>query len=220
MIVLAISLIAGCRQQMDVQPKYLPLQKSTFFKDERASRPLIEGTVARGQLQAGNPLYSGLHNPAEEEPMPVDSAAGPAAPSPIKHVFNPDDLSLYVDQLPMPVTADLLQRGQQRFTIYCAVCHDARGTGHGIVVRRGFSPPPSYDDERLRAAPVGYIFEIITHGYGSMPSHAEQIPPADRWAIAAYVKTLQLSQRVPLADLPVDDQETARAALSGGAGEP
>ncbi len=217
-LMIAVCLVAfvGCRQKMDVQPKYLPLEKSAFFTDGRASRPLIEGTVARGMLQAGNPLYTGLKDPPQDEPISTDSAAGSAAAeSPIKHPFNPDDLSLYVDQLPMPVTADLLQRGQQRYTIFCAVCHDARGTGHGVVVRRGFSPPPSYHIDRLRDAPVGYLFEIVTHGYGSMPSYAEQIPPRDRWAIAAYVKALQLSQRVPLADLPANDQDFVRSTLSG-----
>jgi mono/diheme cytochrome c family protein len=217
-VMVAVCLVAfiGCRQKMDVQPKYLPLEKSTFFKDGRASRPLVEGTVARGQLQAGNPLYTGLKNPPEDEPVATDSSAGAnAIESPIRHPFNPDNLSLYVDRLPVPVTAELLDRGQQRYTIFCSVCHDARGTGHGVVVRRGFSPPPSYHIDRLRDAPVGYIFEIVTHGYGSMPSHAEQIPPRDRWAIAAYVKTLQLSQRVSLADLPPDDQEVIRSSLSG-----
>ena len=198
---------------MDQQPKYLPLEKSSFFTDGRASRPLIEGTVARGHLEAGNPLYTGLRKPPDDEPPTAGSdggAAPGAAATAIKHPFNPDDMALYVDQLPLPVTAELLDRGQQRFMIFCAVCHDAHGTGHGVVVRRGFSPPPNYDTERLRNMPVGYIFKIITHGYGSMPSHGEQIPPRDRWAIAAYVKALQLSQRVRLDDLPPADQQLVR----------
>ena len=198
---------------MDQQPKYLPLEKSGFFADGRASRPLVEGTVARGHLEAGNPLYTGLRSPPDEEPAATDGAAT-ADDTAIKHLFNPDDMALYVDQLPVPVTAELLDRGQQRFMIFCSVCHDAHGTGHGVVVRRGFTPPPNYDIERLRNMPVGYIFEIITHGYGSMPSHGEQVPPHDRWAIAAYVKALQLSQRAKLDDLPPADQKLARENLT------
>ena len=216
-VTFALLALAGCRQKMDLQPKYLPLEKSSFFADGRASRPLVEGTVARGHLEAGNPLYTGLRKPPEDEPTVTGTATSPAAnasDTAIKHLFNPDDMSLYVDQLPLTVTAELLDRGQQRFMIFCAVCHDAHGTGHGVVVRRGFTPPPSYDDQRLRNVPVGYIFEIITHGYGSMPSHAEQVPPRDRWAIAAYVKALQLSQRVKLDDLPPADQKLARDNLA------
>lgn len=215
----AVALVAlsGCRQKMDLQPKYLPLEKSGFFADGRSARPLVEGTVARGHLEAGNPLYTGLRSPPEDEPTVAAGATAPAAnaaDAAIKHAFNPDAMSLYVDQLPLPVTSELLDRGQQRFMIFCVVCHDAHGTGHGVVVRRGFTPPPSYDDERLRNVPVGYIFEIITHGYGSMPDYSAQIPPRDRWAIAAYVKALQLSQRAKLDDLPPADQKLARENLT------
>jgi len=221
-VLLSLSAI-GCRQQMDKQPKYLPLEKSGFFADGRASRPLVEGTVARGHLEAGVLLYTGLRQPADDDSptsKPTGIAPPPSVPTtPITRPFNPDDMALYVDQLPLPVTAELLDRGQQRYMIFCAVCHDAHGTGRGVVVRRGFSPPPSYDVERLRNVPVGYIFEIVTHGYGSMPSHAQQIPPRDRWAIAAYVKALQLSQFVPLDDLPAADQQLVRANLTPAAGK-
>jgi mono/diheme cytochrome c family protein len=110
------------------------------------------------------------------------------------------------DTFPFPVTSKVMQRGQQRYMIYCAACHDALGTGRGKIVERGYTPPPSYHIDRLRKAPVGHFYEVITHGYGSMPDYAEQIPPDDRWAIVAYIRALQLSQHARLADLPEADR--------------
>ncbi len=156
--VLAFALVAlaACRQDMHDQPRYDPLERSAFFPDGKASRPLVAGTIARG--------------------------TAPDAP-------------------PERVTRALLERGRERYDVFCAPCHDRVGTGNGIVVQRGYRRPPSFHDERLRAAPVRYFADVIAHGFGQMPSYAAQVPAADRWAIAAYVRALQVSQHVAAADL-------------------
>ncbi len=164
----------GCRQEMYDQPKYKPLAESSFFADHRTSRPLPEGTVARGWLRADRKLYQGKEG-------------GELATT-----------------LPMPLTRLLLDRGRERFTIYCSPCHDRTGSGRGMVVRRGYQPPTSFHIERLREAPVGHFFDVMTNGLGAMPDYAALIDVADRWAIAAYVKALQLSQSASLADVPPD----------------
>lgn len=178
----AIVLVAGvgCRQEMYDQPKYQPLQKSSFFADGRASRPLVEGTVARGAL--GSAV------------APLPPAGGPMAAREL------------ATTLPMPLTRELVARGHERFAIFCTPCHDRTGSGAGMVVRRGYRPPPSLHIDRLRDAPIGHFYDVMTRGLGAMPDYAQQIPPADRWAIAAYVKALQLSQRATIADLPAPDR--------------
>jgi hypothetical protein len=165
-------LLAACQQKMAEQPGYRPLAKSEFFDDGRSARPLVDGTVARGHLRADEPFYTGKAN------------------------------GKLVESFPFPVTKPVLLRGQERFNIYCSPCHDRLGTGRGMVVRRGYYPPPSYHTERLRTAPPGYFFEIITRGFGVMPDYSQQVPPADRWAIIAYIRALQLSQHARVADLP------------------
>jgi len=154
------------------QPKYKPLSRSDFFADHRTSRPLPEGTVARGWLEAGTRLYEGK------------------------------DGATLAATLPMPLTSELLARGRERYNIFCSPCHDRTGGGRGMVVRRGYQPPPSFHVERLREAPVGHLFDVMTHGLGAMPDYASQVPVEDRWAIAAYIKALQLSQNAPIADVP------------------
>jgi mono/diheme cytochrome c family protein len=176
-------LIAGCQQQMADQPRYQPLQRSTFFGDERSARPLIPDTVARGHLDADATFYTG-------------KAGGNL-----------------VDTLPLPLTQELLERGQERFDIFCSPCHDRTGRGNGMVVRRGFRPPPSYHIDRLRQAPIGHFFDVISHGFGAMPDYAAQVPPQDRWAIAAYIRALQLSQNATLADVPPEERQRL---LGGG----
>jgi len=167
---------------MHDQPKYESLEASTFFPDGRASRPLVPGTVARGQLREDTHLYEGKVSgkPAETFPFPIDLKT--------------------------------LERGQQRYNIYCSPCHDRVGNGNGMVVRRGFRPPPSYHIERLRKVPPGYLYDVITNGFGAMQDYAAQIPVRDRWAIVAYVRALQLSQNATLNDVP----ETERQNLRGG----
>jgi mono/diheme cytochrome c family protein len=174
---LVLMTLCGCRQEMYDQPKYKPLGESNFFSDRRAARALPEGTVARGWLRADQGLYQGRQG---------------------------HDL---VATLPMPLTKELLARGRERFNIYCSPCHDRTGNGRGMVVRRGYQPPPSYHIERLRDAPVGHFFDVMTNGLGAMPDYASQIDVADRWAIAAYIKALQLSQHAPVADVPSDRRE-------------
>lgn len=172
------------------QPSYRPLEASTFFADGRAARPLVPGTVARGQLHDDPHLYSGR----------TDEAA-PAT-------------SRYAETFPFPITRPVLQRGRERFDIYCSVCHERLGTGQGVVVRRGFIRPPSFHTGEsrglkapLRDAPVGYYFEVATYGFGAMPAYAEQISPTDRWAIVAYIRALQLSQHAMLDDVPQPQRE-------------
>lgn len=178
---------SGCeiRKAMYDQPKYRPLQHSDFFSDGRASRPLIEGTVARGQLNDDEFLYDGVENGKQ------------------------------VESFPFPVTREVLLRGQERFNIYCSPCHDRSGSGNGMVVQRGFKKPTSYHDPRLRSSPPGYFYTVIKNGFGQMPSYADQIPVADRWAIIAYIRALQLSQNATLEDVPEAERsqlETAQAA--------
>ena len=173
---------AACRQEMYDQPKYKPLGESRFFADRRMSRPLPEGTVARGWLRADRKLADGIED---------------------GHL---------TATLPVPLTRELLLRGQERFNIFCAPCHDRSGAGRGMVVRRGYQPPPSLHIERLREAPVGHFFDVMTRGLGAMPDYAEQVPVSDRWAIAAYIKALQLSQGAPLSDVPAEKRGELSAA--------
>jgi len=170
--------LTGCRQDMQDQPKFIPLRPSEFFDDGRSERPLIEGTVARGHLNDDAALYAGK---------------------------GPD--GKFVDTFPFPVTKEVMDRGQQRFNVYCTPCHDRTGNGNGMVVRRGFRHPPSYHSDQVRALSNGYIFDVITHGFGAMPDYAAQIPPHDRWAIVAYVRALQLSENATLGDVPPGERE-------------
>jgi mono/diheme cytochrome c family protein len=171
-LVITAIFLAGCRQDMHDQPKFIPLRMSDFFADKRSARPIIEGTVARGQLKADTYFYTGK----------IGNDVG--------------------DVMPFPVTADVLARGQQRFNIYCSPCHSELGDGRGMIVQRGLRPPPSYHTDRLRKAPIGHFFDVITNGFGAMPDYAAQVPVADRWAIAAYIRALQLSQNAQKSDLP------------------
>lgn len=182
-ILLVLVATAACRQDMQDQPKYIPLRPSNFFGDGRSERALIQGTVARGHLDEDALFYTGK---------------------------GPD--GKFSDAFPFPVTKDVVLRGQQRFNIYCTPCHDRTGSGEGMVVRRGFRRPPSYHIDRLRQVPSGYIFDVMTNGFGAMPSYALQIQPADRWAVVSYVRALQQSQMASVNDVPAD----ARAQLSQG----
>ena len=169
---LGVLLLAGCRQDMHDQPRFKPLAKSDFYPDLRSARTPVEGTVARGQLHQDSYLYTG------------------------KIGNNPGDY------MPFPVTEDVLLRGRERFDIYCSPCHSRLGDGRGMIVQRGFRAPPSYHTERLRNAPLGYFFDVMTQGFGSMPEYASQIPARDRWAIVAYIRALQLSQHATSTDVP------------------
>jgi mono/diheme cytochrome c family protein len=168
--------VAACRQDMHDQPKYRGLRGSDFFTDGQSARPLVSNTVARGHLNEDVLLNTGKEGQ--------------------------NDTTVF----PMPVTADVMARGQERFNIYCSPCHGRTGNGDGMVVRRGYRRPPAYSDERVRTAPIGHVYDVITNGFGAMPDYQAQIPVADRWAIVAYVKALQLSAYAPLEDVPVADR--------------
>jgi mono/diheme cytochrome c family protein len=175
-LAICVASVVGCTQEMAQQPRYDPLEPSTFFTDGRSARRPVEGTVPRGYLRLDEHLYGGT------------VASVPA------------------DRLPVLLTRQLLVRGQERYDIYCSPCHDRVGNGQGMIVRRGFSPPPSLHDERLRLAPIGHFFIVMTEGYGTMPGYAAQVPPHDRWAIAAYIRALQLSQHATLAELSEEER--------------
>jgi len=184
----ALGLVAvGCRYDMQDQPRYKVYKESSFFSDRRASRDLTPGTVARGQLHDDKAFYTGKvanPNPNAQVQTTTDASGNTLVAS------FPND----IDEFPVPVTKELIDRGQNRFNIYCIVCHGPTGNGDGMVVRRGFPKPPTYHDDRLRNAPVGHFFDVMTNGWGKMNSYAAQIPPADRWAIASYIRALQMAQ--------------------------
>jgi len=195
--------LSACRQDMQNQPKYRPYRSSNFFRDELSGRPLVEGTVPRGYLRSDREFHTGKKNKpvglqgatgiqnaaTTQQNTAVQNAAGKSAPGTQSATY-PDD----VDTFPFPITAETVNRGQERYQIFCGVCHGMTGYGDGMIVRRGFRPPPSYHDDRLRQAPVGHFFDVITNGWGAMPSYAAQVRPEDRWAIIAYIRALQLSQ--------------------------
>lgn len=185
-VLVAAALAGGCRQDMHDQPKYKPLRSSRFFADARSERPLIAGTVPRGFLRDDDHLYTGK--------------------------VNGQDVATF----PFPIDADAMRRGQERYTIYCSPCHGRVGDGEGMIVRRGYRHPPSLHDERLRQAPAGHFFDVMTSGFGAMPDYAAQIAVEDRWKIAAYVRALQLSQHAAVSDVPPEARGALAAAPAGG----
>lgn len=220
-------LLVGCGGQMGDQPRYEPLEYSDFFPNGRSSRDLVAGTVARGQLRDDELLYTGrmgqaatnlapgaaggdtaVATPAAGEGAAQEGASATAPPGGGRQQAQPE----HADLFPFPVTVEVLARGQERYNIFCAPCHDQVGSGNGIIVRRGYSRPPSFHIERLREAPAGHFYDVITNGYGAMPTYAPQVPVRDRWAIVAYIRALQLSQNATLDDVPADQ----RGQLAGG----
>ena len=176
-----IFVTAGCRIDMHIQPYYRPLAKSDFFSDGRSARNPVDGTVARGDLREDSYLYTGK----------IGNADG--------------------DYMPFPVNADVLKRGQDRFNVYCTPCHGRVGDGNGFIPSRGLKRPPSYHIERLRKAPLGYFFDVMTNGFGVMQDYSAQVAPHDRWAIVAYIRALQLSQNAPVADVPAGQKVPSEA---------
>jgi mono/diheme cytochrome c family protein len=205
-LIISILTAMGCQQKMAEQPSYKPLNPSEFFADGRSARPLVAGTVARGHLQTDTAFFTGRLSGKSGEPLGLTTPAAiqpmPDSPEAIK--AQKEQYADFVDTFPFPMTQEVLEHGYNRFMIYCVVCHDPLGTGQGKIVERGYTAPPSYHIERLRNAPVGYLFAVISEGYGSMPSYNAQIPVADRWAIAGYIRALQSSQHFPEANLSVD----------------
>lgn len=181
--------LTACRQDMHDQPRYKAAGQSAFFADGRNNRPLVPGTVARGRLQEDDHLYRGK----------IDGK--PA------------------ETYPFPITADILKRGRDRYAIYCTPCHSPQGDGNGMVVQRGMKRPPSYHIERLQKSPPGYFFDVITNGFGAMYDYSERIDVNDRWAIVAYVQTLQQSQNTKASDLtPEERTKLSQAAKTGESG--
>jgi mono/diheme cytochrome c family protein len=185
---------------MQDQPKMKPFRASTFFRDGLSTRPPIEGTIARGFLKTDTEFFTGK----KAGKAPVNAAAPsqtPAGPQPTRAASAtpalqgaaayPDDVELF----PIPVTKEVVTRGKERYEIFCSACHGLTGNGDGMIVRRGFRRAASFNDDRLRQAPVGHFFDAMTNGWGAMPSYAPQIPAQDRWAIVAYIRALQLSQQ-------------------------
>jgi mono/diheme cytochrome c family protein len=172
-----LMMVAACRQDMHNSPKAIPLRESVFFKNASSARPLVDGTVARGTLQDDEAFFTGKNGAA------------------------------VADTLPFPLTAEVLDRGEQRYNIYCSPCHGPTGKGDGMIVRRGFRRPPSYHTERLQIAPIGHFYDVMTNGFGAMPDYRAQVSPRDRWAIAAYVRALQLSQHASAADIPEEEKQ-------------
>jgi mono/diheme cytochrome c family protein len=169
--VAGLALLSSCREDMQNQPKFIPLRENSFYPDGRSARPTVEGTIARGQLQDDPLLYTGKVDGKE------------------------------VDQLPFAMSEKDLARGRERFNIYCSPCHSQVGDGNGMVAQRGFKNPPSYYEPRLMTAPVGHFFNVMTNGWGAMGDYSAQVPVADRWRIAAYIRALQLSRNAKGGDV-------------------
>jgi len=180
-------LLASCREDMQNQPKFIPLRENQFYADGRSARTPVEGTIARGQLEDDPLLYTGKVNGQE------------------------------ADQFPFAMKVEELERGRERFNIFCSPCHSQLGDGNGMIVQRGFKKPPSYYDARLMKAPVGHFFNVMTNGWGAMGDYSAQVPVADRWRIAAYIRALQLSQAAKRSD--VASLGLPQAAAPGGGAE-
>jgi hypothetical protein len=183
----ALAFVAGCRQDMQNQPRMFPQRGTTLFADGRSVRPQVEHTVARGQLGEGDYFYTGLYQGKE------------------------------VDMMPFPVTMQVLQRGQERFNIYCTPCHSRVGNGDGMIVQRGYKPAANFHDAERLHEPLGHFFHVMTYGYRAMPDYSAQLTPADRWAVAAYIRALQYSQVASQSDVPsgakVEDLSTIAQQL-------
>jgi hypothetical protein len=182
--------LAGCRQDMQNQPKMIPQRGTRFFADGRSVRPQVLGTVARGHLDGDTYFYTGLVDNKEQ------------------------------DAMPFPVTMTVLRRGQERFDIYCTPCHSRVGNGRGMIVERGYKPAGDYHDPVIRSKPLSHYFRVMTDGYGAMPDYAAQVTPQDRWAIAAYIRALQLSQDATLTDIPSGVTVQTLAEISQQMGYP
>lgn len=219
--------VAGCRRDMQDQPRYEIYESSDFFDNKLASRQLPEGTVPRGYLRADAHLYTGKlpgggasggggGNSQSVAPSGDNASGGQVANrtdgSAAGDLASPGaaasgfDANL-VKTFPFPITREVLDRGQERFQAYCSMCHGLTGEGDGMVVRRGYKRPTSYHDDRLRGAPVGHFFDVITNGFGVMPNYAAQVTPRDRWAIAAYIRALQLSRGASIEDVPEEERQ-------------
>ncbi len=186
---LSLLVLTACREDMQNQPRFKPLRKSDFYEDGRSSRSLVPGTVARGNLRADTYFYTGM----------MGNQVG--------------------NVMPFPVTQEVLERGRERYNVYCAPCHSRTGDGNGMIVQRGYRRPPSYHTDRLRTSPLGHFYDVMTNGFGAMPDYAQQITPQDRWNIVAYIRALQLSQAAPGSMVPAgQNMPSASPPLPGTPG--
>ena len=190
-----LMLLAGCRQDMQDQPKIISQRGSEMFADHRGARPQVINTVARGQLREDSYFYTGV----------IQGANG----------YREEQ-----NLMPFPVTMEVLQRGQERFNIYCTPCHSRVGNGLGEIVQRGYKPAANFHDQVRTAQPISHYFYVMTHGYGAMPDYSAQLPPEDRWAVAAYIRALQLSQAATAQDVPAGQQVQSLKAIAEAEGHP
>ena len=181
-------LLAGCRQDMQDQPKFIPQRGTDFYADGRSARPQVENTVARGQLHEDAYFYTGMQGAKEG------------------------------DAMPFPVTMEVLARGQERYNIYCTPCHSRVGNGVGMIVQRGYAKAGDFHTQRLETAPLGHFFNVMTSGYGAMPDYSAQLTPADRWAVVAYIRALQLSQNAKPSDIAAGEQVQSLASVAESEG--
>ena len=170
----AMVMLAGCRQDMHDQPKFFPQRGTSFYADGRSVRPQVENTVARNQLHEDSYFFTGLQNGKEGDGVPAE----------------------------LTLNAEMIERGQERYNVYCTPCHSRVGNGDGMIVQRGYRPAGNFHTDRLRNAPLGHFFAVMSNGYGAMPDYASQLTPEDRWAVAVYVRALQLSQNAKQGDVP------------------
>jgi hypothetical protein len=173
----ALLFVAGCRQDMQDQPKIISQRGSEMFADHRGARPQVLNTVARGQLHEDSYFYTGV-------------------------VQGPNGYREEKNEMPFPVTLEVLERGHERFNIYCTPCHSRVGNGLGEIVQRGYKPAANLHDQVRLSQPISHYFYVMSHGYGAMPDYASQLTPVDRWAVAAYIRALQLSQAAKVEDVP------------------
>ena len=185
---LSVLALTGCRQDMHNQPKFFPQRGTTFYEDGRSVRPQMENTVARGQLHEDTYFYTGMQNGQEGTSMPF------------------------------PVTLDVLARGQEKYNVYCTPCHSRVGNGVGMIVSRGYAKAGNFHTARLEAAPLGHFFNVMSNGYGAMPDYSSQLTPADRWAVVAYIKALQLSQNATQDDVPAGEHVQPLSDITTQAG--
>ena len=187
---LTILMALGCRQDMHNQPKFTPQRGTEFYADGRSARPQVENTVARGQLHQDRYFYTGM----------IDGKPG--------------------DAWPFPITSEIMQRGQERYNVFCSPCHSRVGNGIGMIVQRGYRPAGNFHTPRMQAEPLGHFFDVISNGYGAMPDYAAQLTPADRWAVVAYIRALQLSQNARKSDVPVGSEVSSLSGIAKRDGFP
>ena len=191
----ALIFAVGCRQDMQNQPKMVPQRGSDFFADHRGARPQVLDTVARGQLREDSYFYTGV-------------------------VQGPNGYKQEQNVMPFPVTMEVLKRGEERFNIYCTPCHSRVGNGEGEIVQRGYKPAANLHDQVRLSQPISHYFYVMTHGYGAMPDYSAQLTPSDRWAVAAYIRALQLSQNASTANVPSGVQVQSLSDLAAQEGHP